>query len=209
MTPLQERLAMPLPKRMRTLERDARGYPIPFIVLRDRSGTPQFTINDDRRTSQCISQKLCAICGKRFDMHRDPKVPGAVFLQMWFVGGSRCFLHRHGAFVDPPLHLDCAEYALRVCPFLAAPSYAKRIDDKKLKPGDLAEGMALHRHEHMMPRQPERFGLGCASAYQRVEPSPGSVLFVVARWDYVEWWRNGARCAAPAEACPPDLPYET
>lgn len=30
---------------MRTLAKDARGYPIPHILLIDNSGMPQFTIN--------------------------------------------------------------------------------------------------------------------------------------------------------------------
>lgn len=190
---LGERLALPLPKQMRTRPRDPRGYPIPFVVLIDRSGQPQFTINDVRRTSACINRKLCSICGKRFDDG------------MWFVGGSRCFTHEHGAFIDPPMHHACAEYALRVCPFLAAPSYAKRIDDRKLKPANMPDDMALARVDHMPPSQPERFGLGCTRAYRLVHPGPGETIFVIDRWEYIEWWRDGVTINAP-DALPPAQP---
>lgn len=182
---MSRRLDTPLPMRMRTLERDLRGYPIPFIVLRDTSGQPQFTINDVRRTQQCRSKRLCAICGKRFDDG------------MWFVGGSRCFLHPHGAFLDPPAHLECAEYALQVCPFLAMPRYSKRIDDGKLAPGTMPDGMRLVRTDHMPPNQPAQFGLGFTREYTVQHPRPGEVVYFVARWEYVEFWRNGERCNAP------------
>jgi hypothetical protein len=122
---------------------------------------------------------------------------------MWFVGGSRCFLHQHGAFLDPPLHLDCAEYALRVCPFLAARSYSKRIDDAKLPADGLPAGMALTREEFMMPRLPERFGLGRTSKYRTIVRPRDVPLFSVESWDYVEFWQAGEPVNAPMTADPP------
>lgn len=188
MTSLEHRLAVPLPKRMRTLARDARGYPIPFIVVIDRTGNPQFTINHGDRLHDCRTKLLCSICGKRLDDG------------MWFVGGSRCFVHDHGAFVDPPVHRECGVYALQVCPFLAAPGYLKRIDDAKLPEGGLPEGMAMLCTEGMPPAQPERFGFGQALRCRYVRPSPGEVLHVVDHWHYVEWWRFGESINAPDAA---------
>jgi hypothetical protein len=187
-----ERLAIPLPKQLRTRPRDARGYPIPFIVVIDRRRQPQFTINDSTRVTACRTRSLCGICGKRLDK------------DLWFVGGARCFLHPRGAFVDPPSHYACAEYALRVCPFLAAPSYAKRIDDRKLPPGGLPDGMALGRVDFMPPAQPERFGLGSTRAYRWVSHDRDGV-YVVDAWDYVEWWKTGEPVNAP-DGLPADQP---
>lgn len=184
------RLETPIPKSMRTLERDARGYPIPFIVMRDKSGKPQFTINDFRMVEKCRSKRLCAICGKRLDG------------KYWFVGGSRCFIHEHGAFVDPPLHEECARYALRVCPFLAAPSYAKRIDDRLLKAKDRPDGVAIATVAHMLPEQPERFGLGLSRFFSIIDTDQQGLLYKVPRWDYVEWWKAGEQVNAP----PADIP---
>jgi hypothetical protein len=191
---LKERLALPLPRRLRTRPRDKRGYPIPFIVLIDKSGEPQFTINDWRQVGQCITKKLCSICGKRFDDG------------YWFVGGSRCFMHEHGAFLDAPMHRECAEYALQVCPFLAARNYSGRIDDRKLKPGDTPDDMVMVRVDHMLPAQPERFGLGRAASYRLVHPARGETIFVVDHWAHVEWWRNGETVNAP-DALPPEQPW--
>lgn len=194
LTPAQ-RLSLPLPQRMRTLSRDKRGFPIPFIVLRDSTGMPQFTINDMRRIDDCRRKRLCSICGKRFDRN-----------EMWFVGGSRCFLHEDGAFLDPPVHLECAEYALRVCPFLAAPHYAKRIDDAKLAPGAMPNGVALVRTDYMPPGLPERFGLGMTHSV-RYHPRPkGQSLYTVEHWEYVEFWRAGQPIDAPDTSAPPPDP---
>lgn len=183
---------------MRTLAKDKRGYPVPFLVVVDKSGLPQFTINDVRKVQQCIGKKLCAICGKRFD--RNP----VSFKkdEMWFVGGSRCFTHQHGAFLDPPAHLECAEYALRVCPFLAAPHYSGRIDTAKLKEENLPDGMAVVRTDYMPPQLPERFGLGLCHSYRITSPNPGGVMFLVDDWRYIEWWREGERINAPDTAEP-------
>lgn len=190
MSATAQRLATPVPKSMRTLERDARGYPIPWIVLRDKTGAPQFTINESRLVSDCLTKRLCAICGKR--------ISGG----FWFVGGSRAFLHERGAFLDPPTHMECAEYALRVCPFLAARRYDGRIDDHKLKPGGLPNGMTLVRDEHMMPRLPERFGFGVARTFE-IGGDQIHIRLVVHRWDYVEWWRAGERIDAPQSGAAP------
>lgn len=112
--------AIEIPKPLRSLERDRRGYPIPFIVMRDRTGRPHFQVNDARQVLRAIRGHLCALCGRRM---REG---------FWFVGGPRCFMHPRGAFVDPPAHEDCARYAMQVCPYLAAPSYARRLDgDRK------------------------------------------------------------------------------
>lgn len=201
MTPAQRRASVEVPIRMRTLARDPRGFPIPFIVMIDKTGTPQFTINDMRRTTECRRKGLCAICGKRFERHPVTQRP-----EMWFVGGSRCFLHELGAFLDPPLHLECAEYALVVCPFLAARSARWRnIDDAKLSPGGLPEGMAILRDKHVQPDLPERFGLGRTYAYKFREDVPQHGFYIVEDWSHVEWWRGGERIEAPATGESPPI----
>jgi hypothetical protein len=113
-------------------------------------------------------------------------------------------MHEHGAFLDPPLHQECAEYALQVCPFLAAPSYAKRIDDKKLKPENRPDGMILVKHGNMLPDQPERFGLGMTSSMEIISERAG-YLFIPKKWEYVEFWKSGKPCNSPDEM-PSDQP---
>lgn len=194
MTPRERLASIELPMRMRSLRKDPRGFPIPFIVMIDKTGMPQFTISDQHKVHACITKRLCSICGRRLDK------TGRNF-DLWLIGGARCFLHEHGAFLDPPMHRECGEYSLRVCPFLAARSYSKRIDDAKLKPGALPDNMILAQADHMTPSQPERFGFGLTHELT-VERSQGGHVFVPSSWQYVEWWRQGETINAPDTALP-------
>lgn len=184
------RLTAEIPKRMRTLPRDSRGYPIPHIVFIDKTKQPQFTINDHAKVLDCLKKKLCAICGKRMD------------LGFWFVGGERSFLNEAGAFLDPPSHLECAEYALKVCPFLCAHRYTNRLDDALIRSKAATVGIALTRNEFMISDLPARFGLGWTRSYRVVQRGLSDVIIWPAPWDYLEFWREGAPCAAPDSALP-------
>ena len=110
-----------IPKRMRKLKRDKRGYPIPVTVLVDRDGTPHFTVHDHVKRRDILKADRCAICGKGLEGER------------WFVGGAKSAFSILGAYYDPPMHHECAQYALKVCPYLAAPTYARRLDGKTIK----------------------------------------------------------------------------
>lgn len=190
----------PIPMIMRTLERDHRGYPIPFIVMRDKNGKPHFTINDTSKVDRCLAKKLCAICGKTFERTRRFLPEGwGYWPEYWFVGGSRCFLHDFGAFIDPPVHQECGQYALIVCPFLAGTHWSGRIDGKTLRPGTLPDDMTLMQNEFMLPALPERFGFGMARDYRMIGQVPNKIM-VVDNWHYVEWWRAGERIDAPDTA---------
>jgi hypothetical protein len=107
---------------MRFLPRDKRGLPIPTIVLRDTDGTPHFTINDDERRRFVLGTDRCGICNHPLSRGR------------WYVGGPASAFHPRGAYVDPPMHHECAAYALQVCPYLAAPHYGRLIDGATLDP---------------------------------------------------------------------------
>ena len=96
---------------MKDLQVDRRGFPAPFIVLRDKNNVPQFIMNDDTKVEQCIAEDLCSICGKK--MHDDK----------WMIGGPMSAFHPQGAYVDVPVHKVCGEYALQVCPYLAVSVY--------------------------------------------------------------------------------------
>jgi len=181
-----------VPKALRKRPKDRRGYPIPFIVFRDANKRPHFTINDQRRVVHVIRKKLCGLCGEKLK-------DGA-----WFVGGSDCFTSPLGAFIDPPMHEDCAKYALQVCPFLAAPSYSKRIDDRTITPGAVPLGTAIVATDdgQMPARQPPLFGLGQCAAYEAVPTGPGQfILRPVAiagqSWMQLEFWKDGERVEGP------------
>jgi hypothetical protein len=190
---------VPIPARMAHLPLDRRGYPIPWIVMRDATGRPHFTINDHNRVHQCGKFGLCGICGKPLGKylrsHGDAKPPAK---GAFFVGGPASFYHDRGAFLDPPLHRECAVYAMRVCPYIANPSYGKRIDDATLKPEHMPAGMAVIQTAGNPPSldtRPQVFILGLAKRWEMFEPRPGTILFKVPNhrrdWVHMSAWRHG------------------
>src|SRR5262245_45233713 len=110
----------PIPEQMRALPRDPRGYPIPVTIGRDQNGKPHFVVNDEAERQRVIAHALCSICGERMSRVR------------WFVGGPQSAFHEHGAYIDPPMHKDCAHFALQCCPYLAMPSYRGFADTQKV-----------------------------------------------------------------------------
>lgn len=110
-----------LPERMKALPRDERGLPIPFIVWYDPDGKPHFTINDQQKQLSAAQNDLCGICGQKLEKMR------------WFIGGPLSAFAPGGCYIDGPMHDECVHYALRVCPYLAMPSYNNRLDDRKVK----------------------------------------------------------------------------
>lgn len=172
----------PLPYKLKNNLKDRRGYPIPYIVYRDRDGTPHFTINDQERVFTVLLEKRCALCGKP---HR--------FADMWFIGGPSAAFHEHGAFVDPPVHRECGLYALNVCPFIAAPNYSKRIDVKTLDPSKVDLGAtAFVIQNDMPPDRPPYFVFARTSSYQVIEPDPGQIILRPRRpWKHIEFWCQG------------------
>jgi hypothetical protein len=118
---------IPLPPKMRNLERDKRGYPVPYVVVRDIKGTPRFQINDENRVNNALENDLCAVCGNKMGEDR------------WLVGGPLSAFHPHGAYIDTPTHKECLHYALKVCPYLAISKYQARIDLLNVREGDFPD----------------------------------------------------------------------
>lgn len=108
---------IPIPPRLQKLERDPRGYIIPFIVLRNpNNGEAFFQVNDDYKVEYAIAKDCCAVCGQKMDGDK------------WLVGGPLSAFHAQGCYIDTPTHQECLHYALKVCPYLAVPNYKKNLD---------------------------------------------------------------------------------
>jgi hypothetical protein len=184
---------VPIPARMARLQRDGRGYPIPIIVLRDSYGRAHFTINDETKRQAIIADDSCSICAGRLLRGR------------WFIGGPRSAFHPDGAYIDPPMHAECAHYALQVCPYLAAPNYSRRVDARTLPKGETI----LTRDPTMDPKRPSEFVAVMATGQHLIRETiyaPGTggrlriVRFIKPRRPYtrVELWRAGAMIADDA-----------
>ncbi len=175
-------IAVPIPATMAHLERDARGLPVPFIVLRDTQGVPHFTVNNDTLRVKCLYENLCGICGKR--LHRG----------RWFIGGPLSAFDPHGFYVDPPMHAECARYALQVCPYLGAPHYGRSIAGKTIAPTELEAMQSALVDFTMLPERPPLF-VAVMAVEQKVSYNEKLETYVcpVKPYRSIEYWQYGKR----------------
>jgi hypothetical protein len=176
-TPTQ-RLAVEVPPKMRLLDRDRRGYPVPWIVQRDLTGRPFFVMNDMERTMACGRRKVCGICGAKLE--RD----------VWLIGGPGAAFHEHGAYLDPPMHRQCATYALQVCPYIGA-RYSGRADLALVKHGKWHPAQRVLTDETMIPEQPPFFVLARTGAARMIVEDKAPRFLPRRPWLAVELWRWG------------------
>jgi hypothetical protein len=164
-----------VPDRMKHLERDHRGYPIPFIVFRDDDGKPHFTINDEHKVMRCKRNDICPICGRELMRGR------------WFLGGPMSAFHPAGAYIDPPMHHECMRFAVQTCPYLINAKYEKRIDGKTLDMNK-ATGVITLIDPTMDPTRPKIFVAAMAVGQTIVDNG-----YVVPKHPYrgLEFWRDG------------------
>lgn len=172
-----------IPERMRHLKVDKHGYAIPYGVVVDKDGTVHFAINDEPTRIRSITDNLCSMCGTK------------LFRGRWLVGGALSAFHADGAFIDPPMHSECAHYALVVCPYLAAPRWTREVGIAKARAraAALATNMVLIDNT-MMPGRPsgEMFialmttrKIDVIAENFNVKPRPP--------YQFVEYWRHGKR----------------
>jgi hypothetical protein len=110
MTQIREGLP-PIPRRWLRLPIEERGYPVPYFVGK-LDGKWDFRIMDADKLHDAIRYRKCWLCGEQLGKFQT------------FVIGPMCAINRSSA--EPPCHLDCARYAVRVCPFLTLPKAKRR-----------------------------------------------------------------------------------
>ena len=173
---------IPIPPDLQGNARDRRGLPIPFVVYRDVNGDPHFSINNVVAVDRVLDERLCGLCGK-------PLKPGAI----WLIGGPGSSFMADGMYIDPFMHEDCGRYAIAVCPFLAALSYARRVEGRTLKAENLHDTIELHDNRIAPPR-PSFFVLARTADFTLVGSDDGSghrYILPQRPWQHVEFWKDG------------------
>lgn len=161
-----------LPIRLAAAPKDERGYPIPHTV-HWIDGKPDFRVIDPEKWITAVKECRCGICGD------------VINGKMAFVGGPMSIENR--LFTDLPMHQECAEYALQVCPFLAMPKfgYLERTDDGHVQVLESASS-----------KRPDMFGLALTNSYQLAEiQHTGDIVLWAGPFSSIDWWVNGERKA--------------
>lgn len=99
---------VPIPEQMKNLPLTDGGYLKPWFVKGD-----DFRVTDGDKAWLSVSKKACWICGNPFD------VP--VYAMVGDAMSAVIRIYR-----EPPCHKECAEYAMRVCPFILYPNAKRR-----------------------------------------------------------------------------------
>lgn len=152
----------PKPPRIATLDCDERGYPKFFIIQPPPGRELHFRVLNSEQILACGKRHLCGICGQALDY------------RIWFLGSRYDVDHR--LFPAAPMHRDCMDYALLVCPYLA--------------------GIYTPKHQDLGPqyvrtplteaaRLPE-MGLYCTRSF-KMFTQRGQPLFKVAPATTLEW----------------------
>lgn len=106
MTELRKDLP-PLPRRMTGMPVDERGYPVPWFV-HWIDGKPDFRVIRPSGFAEAVNKSKCWLCGDTMGRYSA------------FVVGPMGVINRISA--EPPAHRDCAEFAVRACPFMVHPT---------------------------------------------------------------------------------------
>lgn len=186
---------IPLPSRMARRPVSSKGFPVPyFVTARNRAtGEWDFRFVDPKMTMRCHNKRLCWLCGEPLERFR----PFA------FTIGPMCSINRVSS--EPPSHIDCANYAVRACPFLSRPAMKRNEADltasQKGQMIEDAPGIAIAHN-------PGVTLIWTTKKYQ-IERDGGGFLFFIGEPLDLRWFKEG-RTATRAEidaAIEKGLPY--
>jgi hypothetical protein len=105
-----------MPPRMARRPISDKGFPVPyFVTAKDEAGNWDFRFVDPKMPLWCARRKVCWLCGEPLGQYTA------------FVIGPMCSINRVSS--EPPSHRDCAEYAIKACPFLSRPAMRRNDAD--------------------------------------------------------------------------------
>ncbi|KWU23393.1 hypothetical protein [Burkholderia cenocepacia] len=121
-----------------------------------------------------MNHRRCGLCGQQLGR------------KLAFIGGDKC--HDSRIFADLPMHRDCAEYALQVCPYLA-------LSRMKHASNVTADAAYLRVSALVSTERPERFVLGIAGDFEVLKHG-NEYLLRASPWLETTWWKDGVRQAS-------------
>jgi hypothetical protein len=171
---------IPIPARLRGRPRDARDFIVPYFVqwFEDSKpspeglGVPDFRVVNTERFYGCIKHNICWLCGGILGSYHS------------FVLGPMCAVTRTTS--EPGSHRECAEYALKACPFLIRPRMRRNPSEY---PGEVAPVAGF-----FLDHNPGIFALWISRQPAKpFKPEKGGAGVLLTVQDPVEvgWWKEG------------------
>ena len=140
-----------------------------FVAFID--GEPDFRVIRRNGFVDAVNRRKCWLCGQ----------PMGSFAA--FVVGPMCAVNRVSA--EPPSHRECAEFAVRACPFLVRPQAARR---KAKLPVETEEGAGT-----MIERNPGVTLLWISRRWKPFRDGDKGYLIDVGEPTETLWFREGRR----------------
>ena len=160
-----------IPDRMKRFPLWMDRYPIHFTVAIE-NGVPLFNQVSRLRQLEAAAKNLCHLCGQR------------LLAPYYFICSERDVKDK--ACKDGPMHLECAMYAIKACPFLANPDYTgKRPAIQDAGPSTAAALIAMDATGPVV--RPSRIALCTANSYCLEDKKSQYPLFIVPDWLTVDW----------------------
>lgn len=167
--------AIPMPDRIKRLKISETGFPIPWFVPY-KDGVAEVTSADPEKIVHAHRYQKCWVCGETLGRH------------LAFVIGPMCMVNRISS--EPPSHRECAEYAVRTCPFLVKPKMRRNPN----KPEGHIPPAGI-----MIPRNPGVSLIWMTHGYKilrdrkSMAQGGGGMLFVIGEPIAVFFYREGRR----------------
>ena len=154
---------------MQSLPVDQRGYVVPWFVDYI-DGKPEFRAMNREKWIKAVQFRLCWVCGERMGRY------------LAFVAGPMCGINRTTS--EPPCHLECAQWSVRNCPFLANPEAMRRVDENVPLFSENTAGIGLSRN-------PGVTMLWTTRDYSVFDDGAGKPLICMGEPTSVEWYCRG------------------
>lgn len=161
-----DNLPQPIPQRIQALPKQ-HGFPVPWFVA-EIDGKYDFRIADGEKLKEAVKRKKCWICGQQLGSY------------LAFPISPMCAINR--TIPEPPSHRECAEWAIKACPFLAQRQEYRRetnLPDGVSKPGGIA-----------IKRQPGATCLWMTKSFE-VWQLPNGIIFKLGEPTDVIWFKEG------------------
>jgi len=162
----QKIMHLEMPSRMKSLPVSPEGYPIPWFV--SEGGDIRYA--SPEKIVIAFRHEKCWTCGHNLGTHKT------------FIIGPMCMVNNINS--EPPSHLECAEYAVRACPFLSQPRMRrneKDVPDDKISPAGI-----------MLARNPGVSVLWTCREYYPFRAHNG-VLFRLGPPEHLKFYREGRK----------------
>jgi hypothetical protein len=166
---LRPELGRIIPERLKRLPIDDRGYPIPWFASVVK-GKPDLRLADPLKFARAVRARRCWICG------------GGLGKGLVFVVGPASTLSRETS--EPPMHIDCAKFAVKACPFLVNPR--ARYRDAKLPETAVAP-------TGLIKANPGAMALWVADTYALETDPMFGTLVIMGDPSSVMWYARGER----------------